>query len=61
MNNFTCGTADSEKELVTDLSEIQQYLPDGHPDKIVKEADKVIKTDTSRVRITSSEIKVLKF
>ena len=36
LNNFTCGTADSEKELVTDLSEIQQYLPEGHSDKIVK-------------------------
>ena len=25
---------DNEKVLLTDLSEIQQYLPDGHPDKI---------------------------
>ena len=42
------------------LSEIQWFLPDGHSDKIVKEAQKVIKTDTSRVRVTASEIKVLK-
>ena len=34
--NFTCGDADSSKELVTDLSVIQQYLPEGHPDKIIK-------------------------
>lgn len=42
------------------LSEIQWFLPDGHPDKIIKEAQKVIKTETYRVRVTSSEIKVLK-
>ena len=42
------------------LSEIQHLLPEGHPDKIVKEAQKVIKTDTSRVRVTSSYIKILK-
>ena len=37
LNNFTCGKADSKKVLLTDLSEIQQYLPEGHPDKIVTE------------------------
>ena len=30
-------TFDSELKLLTDLSEIQQYLPEGHPDKIKKE------------------------
>ena len=28
---------DNDKELLTDLSEIQQYLPEGHPDKIIKQ------------------------
>lgn len=37
LNNFTCGEANSEKVLLTDLSEIQQYLPEGHPDKIIVE------------------------
>lgn len=36
LNNFTCGFADNDKVLITDLSEIQQYLPDGHPDKVIK-------------------------
>ena len=34
--DFTCGIANGSKELVKDLSVIQQYLPEGHPDKIVK-------------------------
>ena len=34
--DFTCGIADDSKKLVTDLSVIQQYLPEEHPDKIVK-------------------------
>jgi hypothetical protein len=33
--DFTCGD-DNNKTLLTDLSEIQQYLPDGHPDKTEK-------------------------
>ena len=37
LNNFTCGKADSKKVLLTNLSGIQQYLPEGHPDKIVIE------------------------
>lgn len=28
---------ESNPQLLTDLSEIQEYLPDGHPDKIIKE------------------------
>ena len=36
LTNFTCGYANDPKELVTDLSEIQEFLPDGHPDKFVK-------------------------
>ena len=36
MIDFTCGIADGSKKLVTNLSVIQQYLPEGHPDKIVK-------------------------
>ena len=31
---FTCGEANHTKTLLTDLSEIQQYLPDGHVDKV---------------------------
>ena len=31
--NGSFGEADYEKVLLEDLSEIQQYLPDGHPDK----------------------------
>ena len=30
------GKADHEKVLLEELSEIQQYLPDGHPDKVSK-------------------------
>ena len=32
-SNFGCN---DNKQLLTDLSEIQQYLPDGHEDKIIK-------------------------
>lgn len=35
-NPYGGKNVDSNKILLTDLSEIQQYLPDGHPDKIVK-------------------------
>jgi hypothetical protein len=31
---FTCGEANHTKTLLTDLTEIQQYLPDGHVDKV---------------------------
>ena len=34
---FTCGDADKTKVLLTDLSEIQPFLPLGHPDFIKKE------------------------
>jgi len=30
------GYADNEKVLLTDLTEIQQYLPNNHPDKIIQ-------------------------
>ena len=56
--DFTCGNADGSKELVTDLSEIQQYLPAGHPDLIStvnKEVKDISKTFT--VRVTSREVK----
>lgn len=37
-NNSICNTqATNSAVLLTDLSEIQPFLPDGHPDKIVKE------------------------
>lgn len=35
-SSFGNRSVDSDKILLTDLSEIQQYLPDDHPDKIVK-------------------------
>ena len=41
-NSYITHTeAEISATLLTDLSEIQQYLPDGHPDKIVKRGFKV--------------------
>ena len=59
--NFTCGDADSSKELVTDLSVIQGFLPDGHPDLVTtgnKEVKDISKTFT--IRVTSKEVKRIK-
>jgi len=36
-DGFTCGDADKNKVLLTDLSEIQQYLPSNHSDLIKKD------------------------
>ena len=45
-------------ELMTDLSEIQQYLPEGHPD-LVNTVNKEVKyvSETFTIRVTSREVK----
>ena len=42
---FTCGQADKSKILLTDLSEIQPYLPDGHIDKVSMKKNEFKKGD----------------
>lgn len=61
LTNFTCGIADGSKELVTNLSVIQQYLPEGHPD-LVNTVNKEVKdiSKTSTIRVTSREVKRIK-
>jgi len=47
---FTCGDADKTKVLLTDLSEIQQYLPPNHPDLMKK--DTFVLPEYWRLKIT---------
>lgn len=35
-DNGSCGANNNRLQLLTDLSEIQEYLPEGHVDKIIK-------------------------
>ena len=58
LNNFTCGEANDSKELVTDLSVIQQYLPEGHPD-LFNTLNKKVEyiSETFKIRVTSKEVK----
>jgi len=47
-SNFNAGFLDSEKVLLTDLTEIQQYLPDGHVDKVKKYEYEVVHCTTQK-------------